>query len=536
MNPIDAYNKRLNWLENITVILMCVFVFSLPFSESLISLTAGLLILIQLIALFFRKSEIKKLFSDKSLWLISSIVVVYLIGLIFTSDMNMGRYELRKIIFWPVLTFGIALAPKLTEKKFWLVFHVFIFSVTASTFFSFGKMLVSSSYTVENFRDVNYVSHIPFSFQITLCIVILIYSFILTIPFLSRLNRFVRIALIIWLLIFLVMLKSMVGLIAFYIMAFALFLYLFKNEHLKNVRILLIALAAVVFVVPVVYVGSVVFKFYSIKDKEKDKIGAVTALGNKYQFEEYHAMKENGHYVGWFICDKELKKTWNDRSSVKYDEKDEFGYSIAETLKRYLTSKGLHKDAEGVTQLSERDILNIQEGMANYIYDTRVYAIYPRIYETIWELDQYFHTGNPNDRSLAQRIEYAKASINIIKHNFWFGVGTGNYEIEFSKAFKRINSKLKVNNYGSAHDQYLSYFLKFGFVGFIYIFWVVFSVIYFKKQYRNQLFMLFFIQIMVANLGDSNWETHVGLAYFVFFFVMFLWNSPKNLTPKTSKN
>ena len=529
MSTAQPDERWIKWHERITIVLLSIFAFSLPFSESLISISSGLILLVQLALLGFRKNEIKRIFNDKSIWLISSIILVYSIGFLFTNDIHLGLYELRKVIFWPILTLGIALSPKLSEKKFWVVFHVFIVSVTASTFFSFARMMASSSYTVENFRDVNYVSHIPFSFQITLCLVILIYSFIYQIPFWSKSNRCFRILLMLWLSVFLVMLKSMVGLVAFYVMALVLLIYLLKHEKLRMLRIGLITVAAVVFILPVVYVGTVVVKFYSIKDKPKETIETVTSLGNKYTFDRHNTMKENGHYVGWYVCEKELEKAWNDRSELKYTDKNAFGYCVSETLKRYLTSKGLHKDAEGVAALTETDIANIQEGMANYIYDTPVYAIYPRIYETIWELDQYFHTGNPNDQSLSQRIEYAKASVNIIQNNFWFGIGTGNYEIEFGNAFKRIHSKLIADNYGSSHNQYLSYLLKFGLIGFLYILGVIFLVIYFKRQYRNQLFMLFFVQIMVANLGDSNWETHVGLAYFVFFFALFLWHSPKEI-------
>lgn len=524
---VDYWMKIYDW---ITVILLSIFVFSLPFSESLISISSGVLLLINVFSLGFRRKQRAHLLQDKSMWLIGSILLIYIIGLIFTNDLHLGLYEIRKVLFWFILTIGVALIPKLSKQKFWLVFHVFIVCVTASTFFSFTRMLLSSSYTVENFRDVNYVSHIPFSFQITLCLLILIYSFIYQIPFWSKSSWVFRIALMVWLTIFLVMLKSIVGLFAFYTMSMFMFIYLFKNKNLRKARIWLHAIAAIVFIAPVIYIGTVVLKFYSIKDKPADTIGSVTSHGNPYRFDEQNSMKENGHFVGWYLCEDELKNAWNDRSHVKYNENDDLGYCIAGTLKRYLTSKGLHKDAEGVANLTERDIANIQEGMANYIFDTPVYALYPRIYETIWELDQYFNTGNPNNGSLAQRIEYAKAALNIINNHFWFGVGTGNFEIEFAKAFKRINSKLVADHYGSAHNQYLSYFLKFGFVGFLYILGILFLVIYFKKMYRNQLFILFFIQMMIANLGDSNWETHVGLAYFVFFFALFLWHSPDEIT------
>ena len=46
-----------------------------------------------------------------------------------------------------------------------------------------------------------------------------------------------------------------------------------------------------------------------------------------------------------------------------------------------------------------------------------------------------------------------------------------------------------------------------------------------KNLFRNGLFVLFFVLQLVANMGDANWETHVGLAFFVFFFSLFLWHT-----------
>ena len=205
---------------------------------------------------------------------------------------------------------------------------------------------------------------------------------------------------------------------------------------------------------------------------------------------------------------------------------------VSETLKRYLTSKGLKKDAEGIESLSERDIKNIESGIANYIFDCSAYSIYPRVYETIWEIDHYLLTKDPNDQSLSQRIEFSKAALNIIKNNFWVGIGTGNFEQEYQKSFKEINSLLNESNYGSAHNQYLNYLLKFGVIGFTFILFVIIFVIFNKKQSGNRLLLLLLVYMMIANFGDSNLETHVGLSFFVFFFTFLIWHSPEYLSHK----
>lgn len=521
--------------ESISFILFCILALSLTFSESFISIFSGLILIYQLISIKWNKEAVVDKLKDRFIWVMPSIVVVYIIGFLFTNDVQLGLYELKKIIFWFVLSIGIAISPKLSEHKFWLLLQVFVFGVLTSTVISFTKMIFSDSLYSNNFREINYISHIPFSFQITLSLIILIYSFIYKITYLSNTKKILRIVLIVWFLFFLVVLKSMLGLVAFYVTFFVLTFYLMKGIHSKKIRLWLIPVSVGVFLIPIIYIGISVFHFYTIKDSKEEVLNVVSNLGNKYEFNFNNKLKENGHYVYWFICEEELVKAWNARSTIKYDERNSEGYRLAATLKRYLTSKGLRKDSLGVAQLTERDIHNIQSGIANYIYDAPMYSIYPRVYGTVWELDKYFLNGNPNDQSLSQRIEYAKASINIIKHHFWFGIGTGNFKIEFANAFKRIHSKLKEDNYGSAHNQYLSYFLKFGIIGFLYILFIIFWLIYKKGQYSNHLFMLFFINMLVANLGDANWETHVGLAYFVFFFMIFLWHSPESILNRKLK-
>jgi ABC-type multidrug transport system fused ATPase/permease subunit len=467
-----------------------------------------------------------------SFWLLISIWGVYLVGLLFTNDLKFGLLELNKALLWITLTTGIFLAPKLSRKYFWMILTLFAFGVTVSTFISFTRMLFSNSLGVENFRHVNFITHIPFSFQITFGIFILIYSFFYENWLLKLLKPTYRFIWIIWLLFFLVILKSMLGLIAIYFTAFFLLFFIVRRNIKPTLRKVIIAVSLLFFLLPLIYLGNAGYKFYDIKDHSPINIDKQTKLGNDYTFQFDDKSKENGYYINWYVCTIELEQAWNKKSKIEFRGKDKKGYQISGTLIRYLTSKGLKKDAEGVESLTERDVENIESGIANYIFDTSVYAFYPRIYETIWELDQYLLTGNPNNQSLSQRIEYAKAAIVIIKENFWFGIGTGNYVSAYRDAYKKMNSQLNKNNYGIAHNQYLSYFSKFGLFGFLYIMFALFFVLIKEKQLRNELLILLFVNMLIANLGDSNLETHIGLSYFLFFFCLFLWHSPSELSGK----
>ena len=178
--------------------------------------------------------------------------------------------------------------------------------------------------------------------------------------------------------------------------------------------------------------------------------------------------------------------------------------------------------SEGIKSLTPQDIQNIENGIANVIFHTKKYSLYPRIYQTVWEYYMYSITGNPSYQSFSQRIEFAKAAITIIKRNIWFGVGAGNWTEEFKKAYATNNLKLDQGLYASSHNQYLNYMVKFGFVGFILIMsFIVYPVVK-TKSYHDPLFLIFLVFLFVANFADSNFESHMGSSFFLFFYCLFV--------------
>jgi hypothetical protein len=289
-----------------------------------------------------------------------------------------------------------------------------------------------------------------------------------------------------------------------------------------------VLISTVIFIItPVLYVYTVWKDFYDIEKLDPQKVEKYTVAGNPYSFDFNSFEKENGYWVKAYICETELRKEWNKRSRMKYDSLDVNGYSYGSTLIRYLTSKGYRKDSLGVTRLSEEDVKASENGIANYIFVNNRFSIYPRIYETIWELDRYIHAGDPNFQSLSQRIEFIKASFILIKSNPLVGIGTGNWKIKYAEAYKKMNSKLIKENQGPSHNQYLNYLVKFGVLGFVYIFSMLFLPVFREKHKQNLVFWLFLISISIANFADANFETHMGLSFFCFFYCFFLWHSPQ---------
>jgi len=240
-----------------------------------------------------------------------------------------------------------------------------------------------------------------------------------------------------WLVACLFMLKSITGILAsFGTVCFFVLYYLFSVKRKMNY--LLIALLAILVASPILYTKSIWDDFYNIEKLNPEKVEKHTASGNRYTFNFNSDEKENGHWVQSYICVEEMRAEWNKRSKHDLDDRDVNGFSYRSTLIRYLTSKGLRKDSAGMSQLTEADITNVEQGIANYIYAEKRFSLYPRIYETIWEYDRYKQTGNPNGQSLSQRIEFVKASMEIIKTNFWFGIGTGSWKNEYAQAYETL--------------------------------------------------------------------------------------------------
>ena len=134
----------------------------------------------------------------------------------------------------------------------------------------------------------------------------------------------------------------------------------------------------------------------------------------------------------------------------------------------------------------------------------------------------YSQTGNPNNQSFSQRIEFSKAAISIIKNNFWSGVGAGNWKQEFAETYISSNSKLSKEMYASSHNQYLNFMVKFGFIGFLTIMFLLIYPVIQTKSYHDILFLMFLAFMFFANFADSNLESHMGSSFFVFFYCLLI--------------
>lgn len=505
------------------------FTVSLPFSEFMISLSTLLLLIIWLLVGKFREKWDK--FKDQpAAILIISIFFVYVIGLIFTHNLAEAIYELKKTAFILVVPLCISTGPAIDFKSYRKIIVSFMIALNVATVIALFRLIFRVQFGIHEIWQILFVSHIGFSFQILLGIVFLIDELYNNGFPISKGLKYFLIGDILYLIVFLFILKSLTGIVAF---AFLLVIHLFfvirniKSRKLKTIG--WVGLPAII-LVGFLYLGWCVNHFYDTDKVNYSQLPDKTQNGNLYHHDISNKLLENGHYVGLYVCEEELEKSWNKRSKLQYNQNDLKGFPVSATLIRYLTSKGLTKDSVGVSKLSADDIRNIEKGIANYVYTQRFWSLYPRIYETIWELDVYFKTGNPNLKSLAKRIEFEKAAFTIIREHPFFGVGTGNWKQAFVEAFQKNKSQLDPVQYGSSHNQYLNYLVKFGIFGFIWIMFAWIYPIFLANKHRFYPALMLLLILGIANFSDSNLEAHMGISFFIFFYSLFLFAETKQET------
>ncbi len=498
----------------------------LPHSRLLLSMSEIGLVFFWILEGKF-KSKIKRLKTHPEILIFASVFLLHLIGLIYTQNFPYAGKDLR--IKLPILLFPIVLGTslKLTAKEIKLILLIFTISIIAKTFYGIASLLGLTGVEITDFQKLaGKFSHIRYALLINIASFSMLYYLIISSEKEKLKYKVFYFLSFIWLSYFLLLLHSVTGWIIWYILfSFSLirFSILQKNKILK---LSVLGFSVLTFLGIFFYIGYSVHRFNRTDKLIPEKIDKFSKAGNKYQNHSESLQTENGHFVNIYLCEKELKPEWNKRSQIDYDDKDNKGQKIKFTLIRYLTSKNLRKDKDGVSKLSEQDIKNIEQGLTNYIFADK-YAVYPKIYEFLWQTERYFSGGNPENQSVSQRLEFLKNGKEIIKRNFWFGVGTGDIKDAFKNQYNLSKSKLSEKHRLRSHNQYVTMFITFGLFGFIWFLLALIYPVYKTKSYKNYLFLISFIVIMLSMLNEDTLETQMGATVFAFFLSFFLFTEEK---------
>jgi len=108
-------------------------------------------------------------------------------------------------------------------------------------------------------------------------------------------------------------------------------------------------------------------------------------------------------------------------------------------------------------------------------------------------------------------------SVEIIKDNFWTGIGTGDYQDALNQGYEKIDFKTGMRSKFNSHNQFLEDFLKTGIFGFLAIFLIFITHAYIALKQKNYLLLSFVIVTMATALIESIFDRFHGVTLYAFF-------------------
>lgn len=498
---------------------------SLPLSKALMSIVPGALMLNWLIEGQFQ-TKFSLLREKKSVLLLISVFLVYLVGLLWTNSMKWGLHDVKIQLPLLVLPLVIGTSAQLTYRQVKLIIYTFSAAVVVASLCSIWVLLGLSGKTIHDPREMSlFISHIRFSLLINIAIFSLGWYFVND-ESKKTAEKLLLAAAIIWLSLFLIILKSATGWVVFMTVSSVIIASgIWQIKKLKW-RLSLLMVLISLFLLPAGYISYVVFQFYDIETLPQNILELKTSKGKPYVHDFRNKELENGHYTFLFMNQEELREAWNKRSTVNFDSASASGFNQY-VLYRYLTSKGLRKDAEGIGKLTEADFRNIENGMTNYRFENSI-SFFKRIYQIVWEIDVYRKGGNPSGHSVTQRIEYYKMAFQIIRENFWLGTGTGGYYMAYQEKYDQ-NVFFKDQQFRQrSHNMFLSYWIDFGIIGLIYICFALFAPVFMERKTNSFLLMVFLLIVLISFLNEDTLNNHDAISFFAFLYPLFLYSPSKS--------
>jgi hypothetical protein len=492
---------------------IALLIIALPFSKFLMSVAQFFLLGNWLLLYRNPIKSFQAFFKNKPALILSGIYLIHVLGMLYSSDLKYGMDELRKklpLLFLPVIA---ASSPLIQKQHLIHLLKLFIVTVFASSLVSIAIFSGITGKEIIDIRTISiFVSHIRFALMICFAALLSAYFFIT-----EKSNmRYLFLFFIFWMTGMLMLLESMTGLTILGLAAFILLsYYVLKSEKqlLKTAYFsaVLISIASIA-----IYLFTIYQKVSYVKPVDYSSLDKQSASGEFYYHNTENLEHENGNLIWIYVTNDELKNTWNEISSISLDSLDLKGNPIRHTLIRFLASKGLRKDREGLLSLSSAEIKAVEKGIANVEY-MESSSINDRMHQIIWEIYNYKMGNNPNGHSLTMRLEFWKAALGIIKENILLGVGTGDVNSAFLAQYEKTNSPLDAHNRLRAHNQYLEITVALGLVGFLAFVFCLLYPVWINRKNLSYFYAAFFIIALTSMITEDTLETQAGVTFFALF-------------------
>jgi O-antigen ligase len=467
-----------------------------------------------------------RLKTNKTLWLIFAFFLLHVVGVFWSPDTKDAWRDVR--IKLPLLIFPLVygtIKPMRYKFVVWTL-GTFVLATLISSLITYCKSFDYRVGDEDDLREASrFVSLIRLSLMGALSVFIMARWAIIKRRWFAVV-LFIVIA--VWYSFFFVQMRSLTGIVVLVsgcAVIWMVFVFRAKRKWIGFIPLLLIA-------------GFIVFggcKIYStwqeiVPDANfdyKKQYGQLTRLGNGYTFNNIYAMSENGNLVYEYVCWEELDSVWTVRTGTKLKDRDAKGHVIEVTLLRYMASKGLRKDEEGLMQLTDADIIAVRNGQTNYKDATRN-IFERRLYQVLWEIYHFSIGGNPSGNSVGMRLAFLNTAYITWSENMFFGVGTAGQTKSYMAYYARTGSELTEEyRWMHAHNQFVSVAVTLGLVGLLLFLAMLVLPAYWLKRWTFG-YVAFFTVLVVSFFTDDTLETNQGIMFYMLFTILYLFAERRN--------
>ncbi|MCQ2297069.1 MAG: O-antigen ligase family protein [Bacteroidales bacterium] len=427
------------------------------------------------------------------------IFALHLIGLLWSSNISYGLDDIRKKLPLLAIPLVVMTSRPLEESILTHLKAIFLTTMGVVTLIGVVRFLTIPDLP---YRELNpYISHIRFSLEICLALAIIAADIRkVEVPHMSKaLIRALMALLGIWLLAFLLLQQSYTGIITLAVMIVVAALRSGNKAAAVATTVLLLGLGGLT----ACYVND----YYRLRSLSTEPLATHTENGTPYTHRQ-DGFVERGGYVNNYICDQELYSEWPKHSQVGLDSITEVGYPLYGALVRYLNCMNLAKDSAGICQLSQQDIAAIEKGIANpsYLRQGSPRKFFDQI---LYEYESGRRQSSIRGFTMLERLELWHNGWMCIKENPWLGVGTGDVVDIAHQRLQETDSPI-ADTTKHIHNQYLTFILTFGFVGFLLI--VFFVARGLRQGQRMPLLSIALAAlVLVSFINEDTLETLAGI-------------------------
>ncbi|MFN9799917.1 MAG: O-antigen ligase family protein [Bacteroidota bacterium] len=461
---------------------------------------------------------------------------VFAVSLLWSDELGYGFKDLRTklpVLVLPIIVCGLDPISRRTWSALWWTFIASLtFAVAVCLMVYFGvynQWAVPLGFRpreVHNFRDISiFISHIRFSLLLVMGLATL-YQFT---P--RRAGAVVlSSALAMLFLYFLWTIESMTA----SVLILALLVVLILRTALNRQRYLILLIMAGVTLASVTagffWVRNTYRAYYTAQPVDHRSLATHSASGEAYVHDTINLQVENGQLTMLYVAWSELADAWDERSGIPFEGDDALGNPVKGTIIRYMTSRGLRKDRIGVEALTSEDIRRIEAGIASAKLAEHS-GLRRRLDRIMFEYHCFKLGSNPTGHSVFQRLEFWKAGREIIRQNFWWGVGMGDVKSAFSAEYVRANTPLDVSYRLRAHNQWMTVWITSGLVGFVTFILAWFTLFRRDSRSRSWLFLAFFVVASLSFLTEDTLESQAGVSFVAFLgsVLLFLPRKPAGI-------